>query len=298
MRLACVVLWLSVCGTALAQDVPEYRADEVLALDRTEAWAMNYLASAALPIGAGPPGDAAPGEWRLIGELGHNPSLDADQRLVGLDGTKREDLNKSPVFGRLRADVALPAHLRLELGWTPPVAIGGSRPRSLFATALAWRVVARDPFALGVRVFGQHGHVSGDFTCPEEIVGLTDPELNPYGCEARSNDRYALRQYGAEVEGQWRRGGWQWLGSAGAVRNELEVQVDAITFGVHDLSRLTANHWRPFFSVGARRELGSHWAVAAHWVHVPLPVRRPPDTEREHDDFDAMRFQLEWRVGK
>jgi hypothetical protein len=196
-------LWL--VATPCLASPPVYRFDEVLAGDRPEAWAMQYFAAAALPTGFAPPALAA-GEWNVSAELAHVPALGERRRTVGFEGTKLEDLDKSPVVGRVRVDVGLPAHWRLEAGWTPPVAIDGARPRALFTMAIARRLAGGAGFALDARAFGQHGAVGGAFTCPAAIAGSTDPGENPYACEAPSRDTYRLRQYGVELDGAWGRG--------------------------------------------------------------------------------------------
>ena len=290
-----IVFWLGLFALPAAFAQPVYSFDEVLEADRTEAWAMHYLASAALPTGFGATPDLAAGQWRLSVELAHIPRLDESQRTVGLEGTKLEDLNKSPVFGRLRIDVGLPAQWRLEAGWTPPVTIDGTRADALLALAIGRRFDVGERVALHARVFGQHGRIGGDFTCPAELANEPDPLLNPYGCEAASHDRFDLRQYGAELDATFGRGKWQGLASLGAVRNETQVQVDALTYGINDRSRLVANHWRAFVSVGVRARLSPRWEATAQWLHVPLQVRRDVGGDREHDDFDGLRLQVAWR---
>jgi hypothetical protein len=289
-----VVVWLGLLVGPAAMAQPVFHADEVLEADRPEAWAMNYLASAALPTGFGATSELGAGDWRLAVELAHIPALDDTQRTVGFEGTKLEDLNKSPVFGRVRVDVGLPAQWRLEAGWTPPVTIDGARPDSLFSLAIGRRFAPGERVSLHARAFGQHGSVGGDFTCPAELANEPDPILNPFGCEAASHDRYALRQYGTELEATFGRGRWRGLAGVGAVRNELQVQVDALTYGVRDRSRLVANGWRPFLSIGVQARLSPRWQASAQWLHVPLPVRRGSDAAREHDDFDGLRVQVAW----
>jgi hypothetical protein len=82
----------------------------------------------------------------------------------------------------------------------------------------------------------------------------------------------------------------------GAARNELEVQVDALTGGLRDRSRLVANAWRPFVTLGAQRAFGPRWRLSVQWLHVPLAVRRTAGAERERDDYGALRAQLTWVV--
>ena len=287
------VLGVALAGSAGAQEV--VRFDEILAADRPEAWAMQYLASSTVPAAYAPGPGLEVGEFELAVELAHVPSLSDAQRRVGFEGTKVENLNTAPVFGRVRASVGLPAHWRLEAGWTPPLTLDGATPHALFALAIGRRWWTSGPWSLDARAFGQRGSVTGDFTCPEEIVGATDPEVNPFGCEAPSHDRFRLRQYGLEATLAWTHGPLRVHAGAGALRNELVVDVDALTYGVNDRSQLVAHHRRPFFALGVGRALGARWRVEAGWLHVPLPVRR--DGERERDDFGALRVALAWRPG-
>ena len=75
---------------------------EVLAADRPEAWAMNYMAATTFMTAFGDAAALAPGHWNVALELADVPRLSRAQRQVGLSGSKVEDLNRSPVFGRLR----------------------------------------------------------------------------------------------------------------------------------------------------------------------------------------------------
>jgi hypothetical protein len=286
-----VLLWFA--GVAHAQ--PVVRADEVLDADRPEAWAMQYLAAAALPAGYGAAPPLAPGRWELAAEFAHIPALDTDQRRVGFDGTKVENLNTAPLVGRVRAGVGLPGRFRLEAGWTPPLAIDGARPHALFSLALARPLVARVSWSLHARAFAQHGSVTGDFTCPRELAGVADPQRNPYGCEAASHDRFRLRQRGLEAQLAWTRGRWTAHAALGAMRNDASVQVDALTAGVRDRSRLDVDATRPFVALGAERAIGAHWRASLHWLRVPLDVRRGTDAPRERDDYGAVRVALAWR---
>jgi hypothetical protein len=290
-----VLPWLGLLlgHAALAQ--PVFRDDAVLASDRPEAWAMNTMAATALLTGFDAP--PARGEWRLALELDPVPHLSERERTVGFEGTKVEDLNKSPVFGRVRAAVGLPAGWHAELAWTPPATIDGTHADDAWGVGFGHALWTRDTFALQARAFAQHAIVWGDITCPVALVGVDDPGRNPYGCEAPSHDRFRMDQYGAELGLQWDRGAWRGLASVGGVRTELQVEVDALTFGVRDRSRLWANGWRPFLSVGASRAFGRHWRGAAAWLHVPLRVRRDAGDTAHDEPFDGLRLQVArtWR---
>jgi hypothetical protein len=286
-------LGAGLAGAAHAQAVPVVRFDEILAPDRPEAWAMQYVAAATLPAGYSPCPALAPGAWELAGELAQMPSIDEDRRRVGFEGTKVENLNTAPVFGRLRGALGLPGRWRLEAGWTPPVTLDGARPQELVSLAVGKRWLVGEAWSLDARAFGQHGSIGGDFTCPAELAGVADPDANPFGCEAPSSDRFRVRQYGLEGAFAWTRQAWRLHASAGAVRNELVVDVDAFVYGVHDRSQLVIHDTRPFLALGASRDLGAHWRLEANWLHVPLSVRR--EGEREDDAFGALRAALAWR---
>jgi hypothetical protein len=270
------------------------RDEEILASDRPEAWAMNYVSAAGFLTAFGETPVLGAGEWLVAGELGHVPTLSDRQQRVGFGGDKAEDLNKSPVFGRLRATLGLPAGWIAELGYTPPLTIDGTRTHDLFALAIGRRLVERDAWSVSARVFGQHGSATGDITCPEQVVGPFDPEDNPFGCVAASHDRIALNHYG--VDATWARasGAWRWHATAGVVRNEPTVQVDALVFSVRDRSHLVARGVLPYLAFGANRALGPQWTLGAEWLYVPLDVRREADRGSGNDAFSGLRLRLAW----
>lgn len=275
---------------AAAQDV--FRENERLDPDRPEAWAMNYFTATSFMTAFGETPELAPGGVRLAVELGEIPHLDASQRQVGFNGTKAEDLNKSPVVGRLRAWIGLPHGFVAEVAYTPPVSIDGARPEDMVAAAIARRMVERKGFVLSARVFGQHGAVTGDVTCPAELAGVEDFERNPYGCQAASDDRLELNYYGVDATAIWVRANWQWHATLGMARVEPEVQVDAYTFDYRDRSRLVTKDVLPYVALGVSRGLGQKWGIGMEVLHVPLHVRREEAASRESDPLTSVRLQL------
>jgi hypothetical protein len=269
-------------------------ADEDLSSTRPEAWAMNYVAASTLMTSFGATPVLAPGQWRLGLDLGHVPRLDDDQQTVGFIGSKREDLNKSPVFGRIRAAVGLPGGFVADVGYTPPVMIEGARPRELFAVAFGKRVYERDAFNVSMRAFGQHGRGHADITCPAHLA-RAPLEENPYGCQEASNDRIVLNYYGIDATAAWNARPWHAYATAGYTRTDLEVQVDALTFEVRDRSRLTARGSWPFLAIGASRDVDKHWNVALEFLYVPLSVQRTLDGSKENDPFAGLRVQATYR---
>jgi hypothetical protein len=287
-----LLLSLFLGQSACAQEI--YHVDELLSSDRPEAWAMNYMAASTFMTRFGDTAARAPGRWSAALELGDIPRLSRTQRQVGLNGTKVEDLNKSPVFGRLRLAVGLPAGWVAELGYTPPVTIDGTHA-SLVAVAFGHRIIKHDHWLLSARAIGQHGSVHGDITCPAELAGISDPEQNPYGCQAASHDRVELNYYGGELAAGGGGGPWHWHAGLGLVRTELKVQLDALTFDVRDRSRLTANGVQRYLVAGLRRDLDRRWSVGAEILYVPLSVRRDPGAGSDNDALTSLRLQLRYQ---
>lgn len=289
-RRASLLLWLAWAATAGAQTV--VRDEEILASDRPEAWAMNYVTAASLMTSGGAaPG---PGAWRVAGDLRHVPTLSRAQQQVGFGGAKAEDLNKSPVFGRLRIARGFADGWHLELGYTPPLRIDGVRVRDLFALAVGKQWMLPRAATLSLRAFGQHGSAHGDITCPAEVAGPFDAEANPFGCVAPSSDRIALNHYGVQGAAAIGRGGWRSQLAAGLVRNEPAVQVDARVFTVRDRSHLVARGVLPFFVLGVERELAPQWRLGVDLLHVPLDVRREPEGRVENDAYTALALRVAW----
>lgn len=293
------ILLLTGCvltSTDAAAQVVVDDTHERLDSDRPEAWAMHYVTASTFMTGFGRTPTLRPGQWALAAELGSIPHLSREQQRVGLSGTKVEDLNKSPAFGRLRGWVGLPGGWVGELGFTPPLEINGTRPRNLFSLAIGRVVFERGDFSLSTRLFAQHGSVSGDITCPADVAATQDPGVNPYGCKAPSNDRMQLDYYGLELGAALDRGAWQWHASAAAMRTENEVQVDAYTFGIHDRTRLTSVDVLPAFAIGTSRAFGKRWRWGAEMLYVPLQVRRDANGPTENDPLASARMYLRYEA--
>jgi hypothetical protein len=104
-------------------------SSQTVATDSPEAWAMRTFAGTTLMTSFGDVTRVAPWRWSAAVDLGAIPHLSEAQQQVGFGGFKNEDLNKSPVFGRLRLALGLPQGWIAELGYTPPLEIDGSRCR-------------------------------------------------------------------------------------------------------------------------------------------------------------------------
>lgn len=290
---AIAALWLALPTPALAQAPIESR--QAMGRASPEAWAMRTLAATTLMTPFGEPLPA--GRWMVAADLGHIPRLDESQRQVGLGGVKAEDLNKSPVFGRIRGAVALPGGIVAEAGWTPPLEIDGAKPRHLFAFALGGRVVEREGLSLAVRALAQVGDVRGDITCPASIAGIDDPVANPFRCRERSRDTFKTDHAGIDATLSGGSGRWRWHASAGVVRTDLAVQVDALAGNVRERAYLSSKSSMGWLAGGLRHRLGDGWSVAAEVLHVPLGVTRPPSTSKDRDAMTSVRLQLRYDAG-
>ncbi len=284
-----VSLTLVCAGTA--------RAAEHVHRESPEAWAMFYFASVTLFCGLGTPKSRRPGELELGLDGATIPHLGRRQRTVGFAGTKEEDLNKAPIFARIRATVGLPWKLSLSLGYVPPVRVFGVRPH-LVALALERPLLERGPWTLGARLYGQVGRVKGAFTCPGKSSRFApgSPQ-NPFGCEGTSNDRAVQRYVGLELSASRRiarlRGLAPYLSIAGNYL-DTRVRVKARTFGFLDRTRLAAGAPTVTFGAGLRLPLSERLDVAIGFAYTPLWVQRPPDTSDEHEPLVHLRSALSY----
>ena len=249
--------------------------------DRPEAWAMKFFASINTLTGLGVPRERRAGEVELGLEVGSVPHLDLEQRTVGFNGRKEEDLNRTSVLVRPRLTVGLPAKLSLDAAWVPPVETNGVLA-NLFSVALARPLYEGDGWRLGLRLFGQAGTIEGDFTCSaEDAAAGPDPGQNPFFCEAPSEDEQEIRALGLEL-GATTTWGEKWHPHAALVAThmDLEFQVRALYSGLDDRTLLRTDGETYAALVGVTYDVARRWDVAGEIFYSPLDVRRPPRTPR------------------
>jgi len=278
---------------AAAQDGPPEvrRFDEHLDFDRPEAWALQYFASVTLLTGFGPPPAADPGSVELGLEVGWIPELGPAESQVGFGGSKQEDVNKAPVLVRPRLVVGLPREWSLAVGWVPPVEAFDVEA-NLLSASIGRGFDAGAGWRWGVRAFGQTGSLTSDITCPRDVAARgDDPAGNPSGCEAPSSDEVGLRYAGLELSvSRSGPGAGRWVPHAAIAGSwlDLEMEVDALTFGFRDRTRLTAHGARWAAAVGlSRRPAGGGLApaVGLDVVYAPLAVERPAGVGDTDDDL-------------
>jgi hypothetical protein len=264
-----------------------------------EAWAMFYFTSVTLFSGLGAPRAREPWSIEAGLELGNIPHLSEEQRTVGFGGTKTEDLNRSPIFVRPRVTVGLPWKLSLSLAYVPPIEVFDVRPH-LFALALERPLIERGPWTLGLRGYGQVGHVDGDFTCPNKAAAFPpgSPQ-NPYGCDDKSQDRVLQNYVGAELGTSYRldslRGLTPYL-TLGLNYLTTEFHVHASEFGVRDRTRLQADIWTFSLGTGVSYQLSDRTRWSLGLFFTPLFVTRPPETDDESDSLVNFRTEISARL--
>jgi len=266
--------------------------------DEPEAWAMFYFTSITLFSGFGTPRARKPWSLEAGAEIDSIPHLSAEQRTVGFGGTKEEDLNNAPVFGRPRLTVGLPYKLALSLSYVPPVKVFGLRP-NLFALALERPLYQRGPLRFGMRTYGQIGFVKGALTCPSSVSRFPPgSSKNPYGCEGdKSNDK-AIQQYiGVEGSGSYRidalRGLEPYL-TVGANFLNAKFHVHATTFDAPDRTHLSSDTWTVSLGAGLTYPLTQRIRIAAGVFYTPLWVTRPPRTSEESDSLVNARTEISY----
>jgi len=188
--------------------------------------------------------------------------------------------------------VGLPGKISLDVAWVPPVEVRGVES-NLLAVALERPFYSTGSWTLGVRVYGQLGKVTGDFTCSEDDASSPPgPPDNIWGCEAPSEDELTLNYLGAAITGGYRLKKTDFHWGLAANHMDMEFQVNALTYGVTDRSRLLADGWTWSINGGASWRLGGRTSFAAELFYSPLSVIRPPSTSRENDALFNVRTML------
>jgi hypothetical protein len=268
---------------------------ESLSFDRPEAWAMKYFASLSLMTGMGPATTTEPGSVHLGVELGSVPSLSLAERTVGFNGTKSEDINRTSIFGRLRAAFGLPGDFTLEASYLPPIDISGVEPE-LFALALARPIGSSPRWRTGWRLTTLLGSYTGDFTCSADEIA-NGP--NEFGCEQPSNDEISMRSAGLEITVARRPGEGRrlqpYLG-VGVHYMDLEFQVRAEYRGLIDQSTLVTDGTTFSISLGVTYPTAGGLRWAGELFYSPLDVVRPPSTTTDNDGLMNARIFLAYSL--
>lgn len=296
MNVAKRVLWLMVVAAWMsaseARAQIEVGGTEELDFDRTESWAMKYYASLTLFTGMGLPDRLGRGGIDLGFEGAFVPYLSDEQRRVGFNGTKLEELNRTRFFGRVRGRIGLSENYSLELAYLPPFDVGGTKPH-LFAAGIGRPFDLSESFRLAVRGFGQLGTIKGDITCSAKEI---DNGPNDFHCEEPSNDELTQRVLGFQVTGGYAKGPLRPYFGIGINYLDLEFQVDALYSGVHDRALQTTSGGTVSITGGASYLAGEKVTITGELFYSPLSVVRPPSTSSQNDGLFNFRFLVAYRI--
>jgi hypothetical protein len=287
---------LSSAVIACVAAVPLGAQTRALEFDRPESWGMKFNTSISLFSGFGVPEPLEPGAFEISGEVSNIPQLSDAERRIGFVGTKLEDMNKSQVFGRIRARLGLGGGWSAEVGVVPPVTVGGAKPL-MFAAAIGGPVLEDDRYRVGLRVHGQYGRVQGDITCDIETVaaGLNSPG-NPFNCEEVSDDEAVHRYGGVEVSASLPQGSWEPYVALSGNYIDAEFRVDALYSGTMSAEVLTTSGTTVSAALGAAFEATEALRINVEGFYTPLSVVRPPETASGSQDLFNVRAMVSYRV--
>jgi hypothetical protein len=288
---------LLVATAASAQPVVEETID--LEFDRPESWAMQFFAGVTLPMGSAVGPDLPPGAVAFEMEAITIPSLSLEQRTIGFDGIKEEDLNKVPLLGRGRIVVGLPAGFHAMAGWVPPLEISGVKG-NLLSAAVARPIPFGNGWSGNVRAFGQEGVIRGAFTCWDEVLAHPPASPgNPFSCEDLSKDEYRISILGAELglgRSISRFGAPTLYAGAAATAMDAEFRVSALRSGFLDRTLLRSDGTLVTYTAGARWQLASGVTVGGEVVYSPLTVDRNDSRGAIEDPLVNFHFVLGLRA--
>jgi len=257
---------------------------------------MKYAVAIASFNGFGVPERLSPGAFQIGAEAANIPQLSDAERRVGFDGTKLEDMNKSRVFGRLRAQLGIGGGWSVEVGLVPPLTVGGAKPL-MVAGALGGPVLETEAVRVGVRAHGQVGRIQGDITCDAETVaaGVGSPG-NPFNCEAVSADEVVHRYGGLELSVALPLGSWEPFVSVSGNYIDSEFRVNARYSGVVSTQVLTTAGATVSASAGAVVHVSEAASFSVGGYYTPLSVVRPPATVSEREGLFNVHVILSYRV--
>lgn len=264
--------------------------------ESTEGWAMAYMASASLNLATTPKSLKQKGNVRLSAELSSIPKLSKEQQIIGLGGAKEEDLNKSPIFGRVNIEHGIPFGLTLELSWTPAFEINGAKPKNLWGLAISYPIILKEYWGLEARIFSQNGVLIADVTCSHKNIKFVPfTEGNLYGCIGPSNDKLKLDHIGLEAIVKVNRtffGMQPWLSYA-STRMDSSVEINAPLAGGDHQAYVSTNGTLNTFSFGLLKQLNDKLGINIGSSYTPLKVQRKIQS-KDSDSFWNIKMSVYW----
>ena len=268
---------------SLSSSVLSYEVD----FKSPEGWAMSYTSSSSLNLAQIAPNKVEVGDLSVSVELGSIPSLSNEQQKVGFNGLKDEDLNKSPIFGRIRFSLGLPWDITGEASITPPLEIDGAKPKTLWGLAFSRPFIEGESIEFGTRIFLTRGQVEADVTCSKETA-LIEPYKpgNLSGCIGTSNDQLSVDHEGIEFILAYKsslKGFKPWISFASTQLNS-SVKVDAPLQSGQELVNLSSEGTIQTYSLGVNYSLSERQILTFASSYTPLDVLRPVNLD-DRDSF-------------
>jgi hypothetical protein len=287
LKLRLITLALLMCFSSIAY------SDQKVDLDSPEGWAMAFMTASAQNLGQAPPHAVKVRDISISAELSSIPRLSKAQQRIGFGGFKDEDLNKSPAFGRLRANIGLPWNLDAEISWTPPLQINDSKPDHLWGAALSKPLVNNEKISIGLRLFLLRGGVIASVTCSEDTINFAPYTLqNTAGCIGLSDDKLQMDHEGVEVFLSFKNASTilPWISLASS-NIDNSVEIDAPLEVGRERATVYSSGTTHTLSFGFNYDIRENWSLNAASSYTPLDVQRPNDSS-DNDDFWNVRLGL------
>ena len=268
-------------------------SDQKVDLDSPEGWAMAFMTASAQNLGQAPPHAVKVRDISISAELSSIPRLSKAQQRIGFGGFKDEDLNKSPAFGRLRANIGLPWNLDAEISWTPPLQINDSKPDHLWGAALSKPLINNEKISIGLRLFLLRGGVIASVTCSEDTIKFAPYTLqNTAGCIGLSDDKLQMDHEGVEVFLSFKNASTilPWISLASS-NIDNSVEIDAPLEVGRERATVYSSGTTHTLSFGFNYDIRENWSLNAASSYTPLDVQRPNDSS-DNDDFWNVRLGL------
>ena len=268
-------------------------SDQKVDLDSPEGWAMAFMTASAQNLGQAPPHAVKVRDISISAELSSIPRLSKAQQRIGFGGFKDEDLNKSPAFGRLRANIGLPWNLDAEISWTPPLQINDSKPDHLWGAALSKPLINNEKISIGLRLFLLRGGVIASVTCSEDTINFAPYTLqNTAGCIGLSDDKLQMDHEGVEVFLSFKNASTilPWISLASS-NIDNSVEIDAPLEVGRERATVYSSGTTHTLSFGFNYDIRENWSLNAASSYTPLDVQRPNDSS-DNDDFWNVRLGL------
>jgi opacity protein-like surface antigen len=298
-RIPVILILMLLAGVPVRAQQLVISETETLAFDRPEAWGMKYYASLGLLTSMGAPERLVPGAVVLGFEGAAVPQLSDEERRIGFNGTKLEDVNRTSFFGRVRGSVGLGAGLALDLAWTPPIEFDGAKP-NLLAAALSRPFSLSQSWRLGLRGYGQIGKIEADITCSaDEVAGGNDLDQNPFLCTEPSQDESRQKAIGLELVAGYDSGGrFKPYAGVAVTYMDLEFRVNAL-YGaglIEDHTVQLTDGTTVAALAGLTFAPSARWRITGEAFYSWLDIKRPPATTASNEGFLNVRFFVSYKV--